>query len=310
MLEKWEQQRKQNNCIHVSKDIPKLTLRNLLNCLFKESDFDADTMVECIYEIKSTRHDAPFKKSVIVFNKLVSDFIQNRLNYPSAQKDLLDIFIDAYKNEADRELALTCIRDEIKGVLMAGHETAAAAMTWAFYLLAQSKEAQQCIKTETHSILKEHLPTYSDLEKIPYTVATFKEVLRLYPPVYTIPRVAIDDDICDDIHILKKSYIMIPIFHLHRDEKYWDEPNLFKPERFLAKDLSQQSQQAFIPFGFGMRSCIGREFATMEACLCLAMIFNQYQFALPANYVMEIDAANSLWPKQPLQLIIDKKYDE
>ncbi|MBA2654118.1 MAG: cytochrome P450 [Gammaproteobacteria bacterium] len=304
MIEKCQQDLKKGPSINISRSITVLAMRALFNTLFHTSDFDYEKLVDVTDLAKVSNRGSTFKKMVNLYDTLMEDFIQRRLGQKTPSNDLLDAFLAAYHEEPDQALALTLIRNELKGFILAGHETVATSLTWAFYLLAQNPEWQNIINDEHAEVLNGRLPQYSDLEKLPKTLAVFKEVLRLYPPVYTIPRVAVADDVAEDLRIPKGSYIMIPVYHVHRDAKYWPEPEVFNPERFLGAGLSEAAQKAYLPFGLGQRSCIGREFATMEACLVLTLMCSQFQFTLPKNFVFEKTATNVLWPKQALELMV------
>ncbi|MBA3661164.1 MAG: cytochrome P450 [Gammaproteobacteria bacterium] len=306
MITRW--QNTQETRINISEAIPELTLRNLLNSIFNEKNFDFDTLLEFTYLMKANDRHKSFKTLITIFDKLVSDFILRRMNQLTSKDDLVNSFTEAYQNEQEQSIVFNLIRNELKGLLIAGHETIAGSIIWSCYLLAQDPEAQLKIKTEFDAISAQHRPTYDDIAKLTFTSTVFKESLRLYPPIYVISRVAVADDHCDGFIIPKDAIVMIPIFQLQRAEEYWDQPEKFKPERFSNVPFPEETYPAYMPFGVGQRACIGREYAAMEACLTLGMIFSTFQFSLPHDYQLALNAENSLWPKSPLQLIIQKKW--
>jgi len=171
------------------------------------------------------------------------------------------------------------IRDEIVTFLVAGHETTAATVSWAWYLLCTHPEAMAKLRAELHAELKGRSPTYQQLARLRYTRMVVDETLRLYPAVWMITRRAVSDDIVGGYRVKAGSDVLVNIYSLHRDPRFWPDHNAFKPERFDG-DLKQAANVAYWPFGAGPRACVAGRFGMAEAMLIIA------SFALRANFVL------------------------
>lgn len=196
-------------------------------------------------------------------------------------RDMLDLLITAQDVNGQR-LTREEIRDQIVTFIVAGHETVASALTWAWSLLARRPEAQERLRSEAVSVLGDREPTFADYANLPYARAVFDEALRLYPPAWLITRNAIDADELGGREILPGSLIIISPWLLHRHPDVWLQPDEFRPERFADADFDRTM---FIPFGAGLRQCIGRDFAYVEGVLLLAIIARTFRLSYPPGGV-------------------------
>jgi cytochrome P450 len=196
-------------------------------------------------------------------------------------RDMLDLLINAQDVNGER-LTREEIRDQIVTFIVAGHETVASALTWAWSLLARRPEAQERLRAEAVSVLGDRDPTFEDYAQLPYARAVFDEALRLYPPAWLITRNAIEADELGGRQILPGSLIIMSPWLLHRHPDVWRQPEEFRPERFLDGDFDRTM---FIPFGAGLRQCIGRDFAYVEGVLLLATIARSFRLTYPPGGV-------------------------
>jgi cytochrome P450 len=187
------------------------------------------------------------------------------------------------------------VRDEAMTLFLAGHETTSNALSWTFYLLARHPEARARMEAEIDALAK--APTYEDLKKLPYTLAVFKEAMRLYPPAYSLGRRALHDVVIGE-HLLKKGTIVIVnVIGIHRREDLWPSPERFDPERFLDDEGNQRPRCAYMPFGAGPRICIGNHFASMEGHVLLATIARHARFELTSSADVELEPLVTLRPR-------------
>ena len=117
--------------------------------------------------------------------------------------------------------------------MLAGHETTANALTWMWYLLALNTEARDRMLDEIDAVLDGRRPTVDDIPALPWTTACFQEAMRFYPPAWAIPRTAVEEDVIDGHRIPKGATVVIPVHTLHHDARYWDDPEVFDPTRFI-----------------------------------------------------------------------------
>ena len=165
--------------------------------------------------------------------------------------------------------------DEILIFFVAGHETTANALTFTFHLLAKDTETLQKAVAEVEAIDAD-LPPMKKLSELNYVKMCVEEAMRLYPPAWITDRVAIEDDAFAGFNIEKGTMIGISFYELHRNEKYWKNPNDFVPERFSEENRKETAGHYF-PFGAGPRMCIGNGFALYEMMLSVYAVLKKYK---------------------------------
>jgi len=219
--------------------------------------------------------------SIKPLNTLLSQFIsQRRRNLKTSPQDLLSLLLNTNDSVTQKPLSNHQIRDQILTFLFAGHETTAHTLSWAFYLLAKNPAVYERLKEEVNTVLQEAPPTYEDLKKLPYVLQVIKETLRLYPVAYAFGRTALCPLQLGQYHVPQGLVVLVSPYIMHRNPTYFSEPERFAPERFTPKYETQIPRFAYLPFGAGPRSCIGRQFALMEAQLILALLTQKFRFRL------------------------------
>ena len=194
-------------------------------------------------------------------------------------RDMLDLLLAA--DDEGRTMSRDEVRNQIITFIVAGHETVASALTWAWQLLAMHPDALSRVRAEATPFVGSGGPQFADLARLPYTAAVIDEVLRLYPPAWLITRRSHQDDVLDGVEMKRGSLIIVSPWLVQRHPSLWERPNQFIPERFL--DHAGQRRRdvingpGYIPFGAGPRLCIGRDMALVEAILVLACIAPQVE---------------------------------
>ena len=172
------------------------------------------------------------------------------------------------------------VRDEVMTLYMAGHETTAVTLAWTWYLLAQYPEIEARLADELRRVLGGRAPTVADLPALKYTEMVVTESMRLYPPAYGLGRQAVRATEIAGHPVARKDIFIAPTWVVHRDRRWFEEPDAFRPERW-EDDLARRLPRfAYFPFGGGPRQCIGNSFATMEAILLLAAIARRFRLTL------------------------------
>ncbi|HET8787083.1 MAG TPA: cytochrome P450 [Candidatus Limnocylindrales bacterium] len=197
--------------------------------------------------------------------------------------DLLSMLLLA-RDEEGAGLSERQVRDEVMTLLLAGHETTAIALTWAFMLLDRDPEARGRLVAELRGVIGDRPAGPDDVPELTFTQAVINETLRLYPPAYVTGREALRATTVGGLGIPKRHIILISMYATHRDPRSFPDPDAFRPERWMDGLEKRLPRGAFIPFGMGSRKCIGSSFAMMEATLLLATIARRWRFELePAN---------------------------
>lgn len=215
------------------------------------------------------------------FEPVISRLIAARKHDPGQRADLLTLLMKARDAETGQGMSDTEIRAQIATIFTAGHETTAMAVVWALYLLGMHPSADEAMLSELNAVMEGEVVVRSaDWARLTYTHQVFEETMRLYPPVHTIARRAIADDVVVGHKVLAGSDVIVSPWLLHRHRKLWHDPERFRPERFAASEKEQRDRFAYLPFGAGPRICIGQNFAMMEGILILAVLARRWRLEI------------------------------
>ena len=206
----------------------------------------------------------------------------NKLPEQAPIRDMLDVLLDP---DLETPLTKQQIRDEIATFIVAGHETVASALTWAWHLLVTNPDELQKLKND---------PTRAQM--------VFDESLRLYPPAWVITRRTASDITVDGVLIPAKSLVIVSPWLVHRNQKAWENPNAFQPDRFQ----NGVPQLGYIPFGAGARLCIGKEMARLEGSQILAHIATTWNIEAVHTSQVPIDASVTLRPVSGMPVRISR----
>jgi len=237
----------------------------------------------------------------------VWDLIRDRQANPNDNDDLLNLLLTARDEQGG--LPIKRVRDEVTTFMLAGHETTANAMTWMWYLLALNTEARDRMLDEVDSVLGGRRPAVEDVDRLPWTTACFQEAMRMMPPAWVIPRTAIEDDVIAGHRIPKGATVIIPIHSIHHDARFWPDPEVFDPTRFLAENARGRPRSHYLPFGGGRRICIGMSFALMEATLITSMMSQRFVYDLVPGHPVEPEATLTLRPRRGVKMIARRRAD-
>ncbi|HEX9107548.1 MAG TPA: cytochrome P450 [Longimicrobiales bacterium] len=172
------------------------------------------------------------------------------------------------------------LRDEALTLFLAGHETTANALSWTLLLLALDPPAAQRVRAEARARLGERAAGPEDYEALPFTLRVLTESMRLYPPAWVVARQALHPLELGGFAIPARQPILASQWVVHRDARWYEEPERFDPDRWLPERAAALPRFAYFPFGGGARKCIGEGFAWMEAVLVLATLAARWEFRL------------------------------
>lgn len=198
---------------------------------------------------------------------------ERRLNDPGYD-DLLGDLLS--RQDLDDDL----IRDQMLTMLIAGHDTSTALLSWALYLLCKHPEAMEKARREIHQVFGEGVPNPEEINQLHFLDQVIKETLRLYPPIHAANRVTTEDVSLQGCPVSKGTRVMFSYYLTHRDEQVWEEPECFDPSRFARSNTRQTPSFSYLPFGGGPRNCIGAAFAQSEAKIILARILQKVDLEL------------------------------
>jgi len=220
--------------------------------------------------------------------------------------DLLSMLLAAQDEDGSR-MNDKQLRDEAITLFLAGHETTANALSWTWWLLAQNAAVEATLHEELHGVLGDRTPSLEDLPKLTYTNQIITESMRLYPPAWGVARTAIEDHEIAGYRVPKGSGVSFAQWTVHRDARWYDAPEEFRPERWEGDLLKRLPRFAYFPFGGGPRKCIGNTFALMEAALILATIAQRYRFQLVPGHPVVPLASITLRPRHGVRVKLEQR---
>jgi cytochrome P450 len=213
-------------------------------------------------------------------DEVIYRIIRERRQANTDDGDLLSLLLRARDEDDGSGMTDKQVRDEAMTLFLAGHETTALTLSWAWYLLAQHPEAEQKLWTELDEVLAGRTPCVDDWPRLKFTEMIALESMRLYPPAYTLGREAIVDCAIAGYAVPRGTTLLMPQWVVQRDPRFYNEPDKFKPERWGEERVKAMPKFAYFPFGGGPRVCIGQQFAMMEMVLILATIAQKFRIRL------------------------------
>jgi enediyne biosynthesis protein E7 len=214
-----------------------------------------------------------FRTARADLERIVGLLVEQRKANPIASgDDVLTRLIVSTGKETDKRVADRRMRDELVTLLLAGHETTASTVGWTLNQVCQHPEVRTRLHEEAVAVYGDRRPSYEDLTKLRYTHMVLQEAMRLYPPVWILPRRAIAADEVGGYHVPAGAEVLICPYTLHRHPRYWPEPDRFDPERFDPDVKTDRPRYAHIPFGAGPRFCVGNHLGMMEATFIISTL--------------------------------------
>lgn len=238
-------------------------------------------------------------------DQVVYNIIARRRSESGERDDLLSMLLHARDEETGTSMTDQELHDEILTLLLAGHETTAVALSWTWYLLSKHQAVESRLREELDSVLGGRVPTTDDLLQLTYTRMVIEETMRLYPPVWSILRRAVDDDDIGPYHVPAGTSIFISPYAMHRHPEFWEDPEDFDPERFTSARSAERPHFAYVPFGGGPRQCIGNTFALTEAQLILATMAQRYRLRADPAEPVKPNALITLRPQGGLRMRLE-----
>jgi cytochrome P450 len=249
-----------------------------------------------------------FQKAQERLNATLYRMIDERRRNGGDRGDLLSILIRARDEEGDGTgMSDEQLRDEMMTIFLAGHETTANALTWTWYLLSQNPEVEAKLHQEIDEVLQGRLPVAEDYPNLSYTEMVFAESMRLYPPGWIIGRRALNDYQINGYFIPARSLLLMSQYVMHRNEKYFADPETFDPERWRPEARESRPKFSYFPFGGGPRICIGEHFAWMEGVLLMATLAQRWKMRLVEGHPVEPQPIVTLRPKYGMKMIVGRR---
>ncbi len=239
-------------------------------------------------------------------NATVYRMIADRRSGGGDRGDLLSMLLAA-QDEDGSFMTDQQVRDESMTLFLAGHETTANALAWAWFLLAQHPRAAERMRAEVDAALGGRTPEMADLPRLPYTLQVLKEAMRLYPPAFVFGRQATRPVRIGDYDLPTGTIVMVSPFALHRRPDFFPEPERFNPKRFAPEAEALLPRYSYLPFGGGPRICIGNHFAMMEGHLALAALAQRVRLELLPGQRIQPEPLVTLRPRGGIKMRVSRR---
>jgi cytochrome P450 len=323
MLRRWENNARQSATFDVVPDFMRLTLNIAAQVLFTTNleadaesirrtlDIGRDYSVDRAWSIfppplsVPTRRNREYRAALASIHGIIDRIIAGRRREPVPVPDLLTMLMAA-RDESGAAMSDKQLRDEVITLLTAGHETTTLALAWTCFLLGTRPEVVERMTSEA-AFLNGRTPAYEDLMKLRYSRMAVEESMRLYPPVWTLARTAVNEDKIGGYRIPAGSEILIFPYITQRHPKWWQDPDVFRPERFAPENSAARPRYAYLPFGAGPRTCIGLNFAMTEILVALTLILQRFQIKLAIDpATVRADPSVTLQPRPGVPVRLEK----
>ncbi|MEO1372758.1 MAG: cytochrome P450 [Cyanobacteria bacterium J06635_10] len=318
ILENW----KAGDTLDIHQEMMRLTLNIVMKTIFNQdiADGDAGNVAQALEEtmnwfVEKTNSllagdetripaDKRYEDAIAKLDETVYAMIGDRRKTGEFGNDLLGMLMEVEDADDGSRMTNRQLRDEVATLISAGHETTANTLSWAWLLLGENPDVRTKLDEELRTVLQGNAPTVEDLQRLPYTTMVIKETLRVYSTVTEVNREATEDCEIGGYSVPKGTTLIISQWVMHRDARYFTNPEAFNPERWANDFEKSLPRGVYFPFGDGPRICIGKSFAMMEAVLLLATIAQSYQLELVTNQVIEKQPSVTLRPKTGIQVVL------
>lgn len=245
------------------------------------------------------------KKSIARIHGIIDQVVEDHLAGKGSHNSMVDLLIRRQQRNPELKIDLISLRNEAATIFMAGHETTAATLTWAWYLLAKAPWIEKKLVDEITRVCGDRTPSFEDVEKLEWCSAVIDETLRLYPPVPLLARQTSEADEIDGHKIEKSSLLIVAPWLLHRNGNLHRLPHRFDPSRFM--NGKKPEPYSYMPFASGPRICPGMHFGLVEAILCLAILLQKFKVTLLPDYTARPVCRLTLRPHDGLPIQIQPR---
>jgi cytochrome P450 len=262
-------------------------------------------------EALPTPKNLALRRAQADLDRVVYGAIAARRRSAERPSDLLSLFMDARDEDTGEAMSDVQLRDEVMTMFLAGHETTASTLAWAFWMMSLHPGPARAVVEEAQRVLGAaeaagRAPTAEDVAAMPVTRRFLMETMRLYPPAWFLARRATKDDAIGGFAIPRGSYVFISPWVTHRHPALFEDPEGFYPERFEGEAASRLPKHAYIPFGAGPRVCIGQGFAMLEATLVLGMVARRFRLDVVSGHRVIPEASITLRPRDGVKVRLER----
>jgi enediyne biosynthesis protein E7 len=307
---RWSAAAARGEPVNISSDTSELTLEIVLRSIFGTDLEKLERQLgQNPFEVvaKQSNRDLKFAFQFRSLAKLVLELIKTRRETDEEHFDFLSMFMLTHDRESGEPMGDRELIDEVLTLIVAGHETTAAALTWTWYLVSQHPEVAEGLQSESDRHAAHGALGLDAAESLAFTHQVLQESLRMYPPGWLLTRRAVEADELGGFSIAPRTDVFISPYLLHRHPEFWSEPEEFKPERFAGPDASERHKFAYIPFAVGPRHCIGENIAMFEMLVHLHSMTRRFRLKRATDEPIEFEAQINLRPRSNLMMTVENR---
>jgi enediyne biosynthesis protein E7 len=308
--ERWAAAAARGEPVNISSDASELTLEIVLRSIFGTDLARLEQMMGVNpFEVvaKQSNRDLKFAFQFRSLGRLVGELIQRRRSEATEHFDFLAMLMATRDRETDQPMSDKEMIDEVLTLIVAGHETTAAALTWTWYLVGTHPKAAEALQAEADGSSDAGSLSLDAAESLSFTHQVLQESLRLYPPGWLLSRRSIEADELGGFPIAPRTDVFISPYMLHRHPQFWSEPEEFRPERFAGADAEERHRFAYIPFAVGPRHCIGENLAMFEMLVHMRTMTRRFRLTRATDEPIEFEAQINLRPRSNLMMTVSPR---
>jgi cytochrome P450 len=305
-LARWDDFATRGEPLNVTEEMSELTLEIVLRSIFGA---DLPQLAEAFALVtKDPARNLQFAFKFRSLTKLVAAVIERRRANNEEHFDFVGMLMTARDKESGAPMSDKMLIDEIMTLVVAGHETTASGLNWTWYLISQYPEVEARLHAEIDAAPVMTAPSLEQMETLPYTRQVIDEALRLYPPGWLLSRRTLEPDVLSGYEIPANTDVLLPLYLLHRHPRYWQNPNVFWPERFAPEHEAERPRFAYMPFAAGPRHCIGETLALYEMLMHLYKMGRRFRLVCPRDAnPPELEAQINLRTRNPLFMRLERR---
>jgi enediyne biosynthesis protein E7 len=308
-VERWARSAARGEPVNVSDDMSELTLAIVLRSILGE---DLDRLEKQLGDnpfavvAKEQNRDLKFAFRFRSLTKLVGQLIERRRSGGEEHADFLGMLMAARDRDNETPMSDKEIIDEVLTLIVAGHETTAAALTWTWYLIGQNPDTAAALEAEADAAPAGPL-ALGAAESLSFTHQVLQEALRLYPPGWLFTRRSLEADELGGYPIGARTDVFISPYTLHRHPEFWSDAEKFQPQRFAGIDAKERHRFAYIPFSVGPRHCIGENMAMFEMLVHVSAMSRRFRLKRVGDEPIELEAQINLRPRTNLMMTVEAR---
>lgn len=295
LLNKWEHAAARHQTVNVTEDVSRMVLEVVLRSLFGNDYEHVAPHFDLVADV--SERDLAFAHAFQSLRKLILGIIARRRTAASVSADILGMLTQAKDRDSGQGMSDRQIVNEIMTLIVAGHETTASTLNWAWYLIARHPDVQEKLSTELDAMSGTELPALNELFEFHYTERLIEETMRLYPALWLMTRKALRDDQIGGYFVPAGTEIYVSPYFIQRHPDLWENPDRFDPDRFAPGDSEKRRRMMQLPFSVGPRSCIGEYFSRLEMQIHLIMVGKRLELRYDERKPLELQAGINLRSK-------------